>query len=420
MRAGDRKAAGEITKGKGAAHVKALNDAVLGFVEFASGKADAFLAGALKAREEALSRLYLVVAVIVLLSVSLAYLLTTGITRPLAEAVAVAEGIAGGELDQRIVSEGRDETGLLLSAMAKMTGNLSEMIGELKDSSRTLVNSSSELTEISRQMSDGASSVENRSNTVSVASAQMSGNMNSVAAAIEETSTNVSFVASAAEQMSDTIGEISRNTEKARSVAVEAASHADSSSRRVGELGRAADEIGKVTESISEISEQTNLLALNATIEAARAGDAGKGFAVVAGEIKALASQTADATLEIRQKIEGIQNSTRLTVEEISRINTVIRDVNDMVETIAAAVEEQAATTREIATNVMQASQGMGEVTENVAESSKVSGEVTRDIESVNHAAGEINQRSGAVNHSAEVLAELSGTLKELVDRFRV
>jgi methyl-accepting chemotaxis protein len=83
-------------------------------------------------------------------------------------------------------------------------------------------------------------------------------------------------------------------------------------------LGSSAKSIGNVVETITEISEQVNLLALNATIEAARAGEAGKGFAVVANEIKELAKQTAEATQDIRLKIETIQGSTEGTVTEIS------------------------------------------------------------------------------------------------------
>jgi len=75
------------------------------------------------------------------------------------------------------------------------------------------------------------------------------------------------------------------------------------------ELGMAAQTVDKVTEAITEIFEQTNLLALNATIEAARAGEAGKGFAVVANEIKELAKQTATATHNIKQQIEGVQQT---------------------------------------------------------------------------------------------------------------
>lgn len=420
MHAGARKEAGAITKEKGARHVKAINTSIVGFIDFAQGKADSFLKGAAAKREGALKQLFLCIGVTLVIGGVLAFFLTTGITGPLKAAVKVADRIAEGDLNQEIASGGRDETGMLLSAMKTMSDNLKRMIGELKTGSDTLVDSSSELTDISRKMSASAEAVSERSETVSAASEQMSHNMNSVASAIEQASTNISFVASAAEEMSATIGEISQNSERGRSIALDASQRAEQSSSRVGELGRAADEIGKVTEAISDISEQTNLLALNATIEAARAGEAGKGFAVVAGEIKALASQTAAATSEIRQKIEGIQSSTRLTIEDISGITAVIGDVNDMVSTIAAAVEEQAVTTREIAENVSQASLGMSEVTESVASSSRMADEVTQDIIGVNSSTGEMINNSSQVNTSSEVLEEISVTLKQLVNRFSV
>ena len=128
------------------------------------------------------------------------------------------------------------------------------------------------------------------------------------------------------------------------------------SNDRVGGLGQAADEIGKVIEVIQDIAEQTNLLALNATIEAARAGEAGKGFAVVASEVKDLAKQTATATDDIRKRIEGIQSIDRRRGRAPSaRSPAVIGNVNDVARTIAAAVEEQSITTREISQNVSQA-----------------------------------------------------------------
>ena len=111
-------------------------------------------------------------------------------------------------------------------------------------------------------------------------------------------------------EMTSTINEIARNSEKARTITHESASRAQDVAVKVNALGNAAQEVGNVTETITEISAQTNLLALNATIEAARAGEAGKGFADVANEIKELARQTAEATLEIKGQIEGIQNST--------------------------------------------------------------------------------------------------------------
>jgi methyl-accepting chemotaxis protein len=160
------------------------------------------------------------------------------------------------------------------------------------------------------------------------------------------------------------------------------------------QLGAAANSIGKVIETITDISEQVNLLALNATIEAARAGEAGKGFAVVANEIKELAKQTAAATQDIKEKIEGIQGTTSMTVGQITEITQVINDVNDVVGNIATAVEQQSAATKEIATNVAQASQGIQEVNENVNQSSSVSGEISRDIAGVSVSMNEMSTSS--------------------------
>ena len=120
--------------------------------------------------------------------------------------------------------------------------------------------------------------------------------------------------------------------------------------------------IGDVVELINTIAGQTNLLALNATIEAARAGEAGRGFAVVAAEVKALAEQTAKATGEISQQINGIQTATDESVRRIKEIGDTIGRMSEISSTIASAVEEQGAATQEISRNVQQAAQGTQQV----------------------------------------------------------
>jgi methyl-accepting chemotaxis protein len=346
-------------------------------------------------------------------------LLTRLITKPLFKGVDLAKTMADGDLTKTMDVNQKDEIGILASSLNVMAGNLRGMFGDINKGVVRVDESSTQLAAIANQMSAGAESTATRSGQVAAAAEEMSANQNSIAAAMEQAAVNVNMVAAAAEEMNATINEIASNSGKAKEITGEAVKQSIKASERVNELGRAADEINKVTEAITEISEQTNLLALNATIEAARAGEAGKGFAVVANEIKDLAKQTAAATLDIKTKIQGVQEATGITVKEINEIGEVIADVDKIVATIAAAVEEQTATTKEIAQNVQQASQGIAEVNENVAQSSTVSAEIASDIATVNSSANEMNQASRQVKESAEELSGIADRLKEMMAKFK-
>ena len=365
--------------------------------------------------------LVIVLAIIAfILGSILSILITRTITRLITKAVTFAENMSRGDLSKSLEITQQDEIGVLAKALTDMAKSLRCMFHDISSGVDVLSSSSTELTDISQRMASSAEQTSSKSNMVATAAEHMSENMNSVAAASEEAATNVQMVAAASEQMSATINEIAGNTEKGRLITVEAVNQAQTVSERVEELGKAAVDVGKVTETINEISEQTNLLALNATIEAARAGEAGKGFAVVANEIKDLAKQTAEATHDIRIKIESIQNSTDSTVSEITQIRDVINNVNEIVGTISSAVEEQSISTQEIAGNVSQAAQGIQDVNENVAESSSASTGIASDVLEVNQAAKEMTNNSEQVESSANELLNLSKSLKKVVEQFKL
>lgn len=356
----------------------------------------------------------------VVLAVTLGFLLTHLITKPLFKGVDLAKAMAAGDLTQTMDVNQKDEIGVLAQSLNDMTRNLRRMFGDIRQGVTSVDESSVQLAAISNQMSSGSESTASRSAQVAAAAEEMSANQASIAAAMEQAAINVNMVASAAEEMNSTINEIASNSGRAKEIASQAVQQSLKASERVNELGKAADEINKVTEAITEISEQTNLLALNATIEAARAGEAGKGFAVVANEIKDLAKQTAAATLDIKTKIQGVQQATGVTVKEINEIGEVIADVDKIVSTIAAAVEEQTATTKEIAQNVQQASQGISEVNENVAQSSTVASEIAADIATVNDSANEMSQSSNQVKTSAQELSRVAEKLTQMMAQFKI
>jgi methyl-accepting chemotaxis protein len=246
----------------------------------------------------------------------------------------------------------------------------------------------------------------------------MSANIASVAAGMEEAAANLSHVAFSTEQMTSTIGEIAQNSDKARRITDDATRQAAQITDQINQLGVAAVEIGKVTETITEISSQTNLLALNATIEAARAGSAGKGFAVVATEIKALAQQTAAATEDIKGRIAGVQSATAGGVAEIGKISHIITEVSSIVESIAAAIEEQSVATKDIAKNIAEASSGVTDANARVSETSKVSREIAKDIVSVDQAVGEMASGSDRIRTKAGELSNVAESLQVTVSRF--
>ena len=344
------------------------------------------------------------------------------VTSPIKGTIEIVKDIAQGEgdLTKRLEVNSEDEVGELSKWFNVFMDKLQEIIKEIASNANILGSSSEKFSGLSGKMSQGADNMSGKLNTASAATEKMSLNMNSVVHNMEQAANNVNMVATAAEQMTSTINEIAQNSEKASSITGEAVVQTQNASNKVDELGGAAREIGKVVETITEISEQVNLLALNATIEAARAGEAGRGFAVVANEIKDLARQTAEATLEIKGEIGAIQGATIATVSEIDQISKIINDVNEIVTIIATAVEEQSATTKEIAGNVAQAAQGIQGVNENVSTSSVVASEIAEEITGVNQSASEMSHSSGQVAMSAEELAVMAKKLNEMVGKFRV
>jgi len=328
-----------------------------------------------------------------------------------------ASVIGNGDLSSTSGIAGKDEIGQIGSNLDTMSEDLNTMFGEVSENSLSLNKLSTSLADIAVEMSERAHATSDISTNVAASAKEMSANMNTVAAATEEASTNITLVSTATEEMTSTISEIVKNTSKAQKITNDAVTEAGSASEKVDELGLAATEIGKVTETITEISEQTNLLALNATIEAARAGEAGKGFAVVANEIKDLAKQTADATQEIKSRIDGIQNSTAGTVTQIQQITKIINEVNSIVSTITTAVEDQSVTTTEIADNISQASIGIQEVTENVAQLSTVSNEVATDMSEVSQHSQATSRTANKVKENGNGIQDLASTLESMVSK---
>jgi len=325
-----------------------------------------------------------------------------------------------GDLTARLQVLSKDEIGELASLFNTFIGSLQAMMLEIRDDTRKLTGASRELFTVSSTMSQGSQDLSSRATLVAGATEELSVTANSVASEMALASSSLSVVTEATGQMRSTIDEIAGTGERARAITQDAASQVEKVSAAMEELGRSAREIGKVTETITSISSQTNLLALNATIEAARAGAAGKGFAVVANEIKELALQTASATDDIKKRINAIQHSTLDSVANIERISGVIRTINDLVGTIAAAIEQQSATTREIVVNLVEAAKGVQTANGQMGQTSQVTQGIARDTADINNATSGIASGSLRVKGHSEELSRLADRIEGLVGKFRL
>jgi methyl-accepting chemotaxis protein len=350
----------------------------------------------------------------------IAFLIGRTIVRPIVGMTAVMSRLAAGDTDAEIPSRHReDEIGAMAKAvdifkrnalertrlecehreieahsaskrrieMHKLADQFQSTVGGIVD---TVSSTSTELEFAATTLTKIASTTQDLSTMVATASEEAFANVNSVAAASEE--------------LARSVAEIAGQVQESSRIAIIAVTQAKRTDARITELSRAATRISDVINLITAIAEQTNLLALNATIEAARAGQAGKGFAVVAQEVKALASQTANAAEEISMHIAGMQTATRESVETINEVGTTIARIAEIALIIATAVEQQDASTREISRNALQAAQGASRIVTNIAEA--------------NRGAEKTGSASAQVLGSAQSLASESNHLKIEVAHF--
>ncbi|HKK90750.1 MAG TPA: methyl-accepting chemotaxis protein [Desulfobacteraceae bacterium] len=359
---------------------------------------------------------------IIVLGISIVLLTRVVILKPVRLVLEFAKQMASGDLNAKMELDRKDELGELVHSLNGMGDSLNKMfqISALRKLVENLSANAANLKEISLDMGNEIRDVSGKTDNVSGESTEMTASINETATSLEESAEKIATVASGAEEMSSTISEISENTEKTSSITKDAVKTAAGAAERITMFGDAAKEIGEVTSTIKAISEQTNLLALNATIEAARAGEAGKGFAVVASEIKALASQTAQATSEISEKIGNIQSSTDETVTDISTIGSTINEIDTFVTSIAAAIEEQSVTTREISESVNQASSGIATVNASMGENARSIARMTEEIAEISNSTGRLNTSSTRVSEESEDLDSLASEVSKIVDQFKI
>jgi methyl-accepting chemotaxis protein len=314
------------------------------------------------------------------------------IATPIRATKVVLERVANGDFTGRVEARGGDDLGDMAAALNGTMQRVGQAIRQIANEAASLSDSSQRLTGVSRQVAASADRTSNQAGAASDSAAHVS--------------TDVQAIATGADQMHTSITEIARNALAASDTMAEAVSAAEGATRTIGKLTNSSEEIGQVAKIIASIAEQTNLLALNATIEAARAGDMGKGFAVVAGEVKDLARETAKATEDIAHQIAALQADSTEAAAVIGGISIRINRVAKSQQMIAAAVEEQSASTHEITNRVAGAAGNATDIAERVAE--------------LTSSAKEATMTATETQQAAEDLAASAARLQAVVAEFRL
>ncbi len=298
-------------------------------------------------------------------------------------ASAILHQMAAGDLTAKMTGTFGDEMNIIRDLINDVVENVSVAISAVMDSSAPLASAAEQLSATSTQLSTNSGETNQQATSVEEAT-------RSVASHIEA-------VASGTEELSASIREIAQSAASASVIASGAVDTARETNATVSQLGVSSQEIGQVIKVITSIAQQTNLLALNATIEAARAGEAGKGFAVVANEVKELAKETARATDDIGRKIVAIQAVTQESVSAIENISEVIGEISDTQGTIAAAVEQQTATTNEMARSVSDANVRAHDIVQGISGVVSASGDTSLGAEDVRSASSELARMAAAM-----------------------
>ena len=331
-------------------------------------------------------------ALLALVALSVGFDATRRMGAPLRRVTGLVAALGRGELTATATFRGADEIARMGRGLVTSMSSLAEAVRVVGSASRRLTDATGDLDAQTGRIADHLSATSGRSTEI--------------ASAAEEITASVRTVASGADQMGLSIEEISRNAAEAAAVATRATEIAAGATNQVARLGASSQEIGDVVRVISQIAEQTNLLALNATIESARAGEAGKGFAVVAGEVKELAQETARATDDISRRVAAIQHETSAAVHAIGEITEVVARIGSYQTTIAAAVEEQTATSQEIGRHV-------GEV-------ATASHQIASSFHDVADATRSTRDGASAVEGSTRALARMAEELRAAVAQFAV
>lgn len=349
---------------------------------------------------------YTILTLSVILSVLLGWLLSLSINQPLARIMEQLKQLAAGYLTGSDDREGNDEISLMQASVVNARRSLREIVSTMKHAAEGLTSSSSQLVAAAQQ--------------VNTSSQQQSLATANTAASVEELTTSVSQLSSFANQANTVVlesGEIAHAGEeqvkRASQEVVRVTAAVNESAKQVQGLFDDITRISQISVMIQGVADQTNLLALNAAIEAARAGDMGRGFAVVADEVRTLAARTTQATQEINEMLQSIQQG---ATGAVKGMNTCA----DSMDTVRETTDHSSNTMAQVDQSSRKVVGLIQEISSMLHEQAAASQLIAQSVEEITQMSVENVAAAESVNHDASQLTEIIQQLDQGIRFFKV
>lgn len=365
-----------------------------------------------------------IVASILVVVISLAVALITAsiITKPIIRVMDRMKLIAGGDLSSKpLVSKARDEVGQLVDATNVMSVNVGELLREINSISEILASQSEEMIQSANEVSAGtqqiASTMQELANGTEAQasnSSDLASTMISFVSTVQNAHENGAKVGQASVYVLEMTGEGSRLMESSSNQMATIDYIVNDAVLKVHGLDEKSQDISKLVSVIQDIANQTNLLALNAAIEAARAGEHGKGFAVVADEVRKLAEQVSVSVSDITNIVEGITTESGIVTKSL-------QDAYKEVEQGSQQIETTLKTFNRINANVTEMVENLGTVSDNLttiaSNSEKMNESITEMAAIAEESAAGVEQTSASTQQISSSMEEVSSSSVDLATR---